>query len=330
MASKASTAKSKLFISCDLVGSTNFKQTQAGWQKVFLSFYWEFPQFVNAADREQAQHDGGQTDFHLWKAVGDELIFEVDVRDEAAVSRAVRVWLKALDRYEKEVLAEPKMALKGGAFIATFPGPDSESTIPRRPVYGASDQPVVYLNQDALTGTRAPSKYLYDYFGPSIDTGFRVIGRAERRYFTLSVEVAWAMGLAAHHAKGSKNDEKTHTVEDFVFHGQHVLKGVWRAREYPIFAIDRECADPVNMAVSKMHGSAVEASHVIDVCHACAADTQWPFRLYLPDSTNDSFREVPDDAMSELLNSETPLDGAESADASGGAGALETAGAPLG
>lgn len=330
MALKSNTAKSKLFVSCDLVGSTHFKQTQAGWQKVFLSFYWEFPQFVNAADREQAQHDGGHTDFHLWKAVGDELIFEVDVTDEASVGRAVRVWLSALDEYEKQVLAEPKMALKGGAFIATFPGPDSESTIPRKPEYGDSDQPVVYLNQSALSGNRAPTKYLYDYFGPSIDTGFRVIGRAERRYFTLSVEVAWAMGLAAHHAKGSKNDEKTHTVDDFVFHGAHVLKGVWRAREYPIFAIDRDCEDAVNKAVAKMNGKKLEASQVIDVCHACAADGQWPFGLYLPDSTNESFREVPADAMSELLGSETPLDGAESADESGDGDNLDTHDGPLG
>lgn len=315
MAAK-NTAKSKLFMSCDLVGSTHFKQTEPGWQKIFLSFYWEFPQFLHDADRKQAQHDRGHTAFHLWKAVGDELIFEVDVRSEASVSRAVRVWLQAVDQYEKQVLADRKLALKGGAFIATFPGPDSESTIPRDPATEDSDEPVVILNDKALSGSRSFKKYLYDYFGPSIDTGFRVIGHAERRYFTLSVEVAWAMGLAAHEAEGSKNDRQTHRVEDFVFFGARVLKGVWRAREYPIFAIDRECTDKVNEAVAKIKGVKIAASQVIDVCHACNADTHWPFRLFLPDSSNAVFRDLPPDAMAELLSSESSLEGAESPDLS--------------
>ncbi len=115
-------------------------------------------------------------------------MFEVDITSENDVSRAVRVWLLAMSMYEEQVLAEAGLALKGGAFIATFPGPDSESTIPRKPDYEDSDGAVVLLNQQALTGQRAYTKYLYDYFGPSIDTGFRVFGLSSRRYFTMSIE----------------------------------------------------------------------------------------------------------------------------------------------
>ncbi|VDR33106.1 Uncharacterised protein [Arthrobacter agilis] len=301
-------------MSCDLVGSTHFKQTEPGWQKIFLSFYWEFPQFIHEANRVQAEIDGGQTAFRLWKAVGDELIFEVLVGDEAAVSRAVRVWIRAIDEYEKQVLIDRKLALKGGAFIATFPGPDSESTVPIDPGEGQSDEPVVHQNAKALSGQRAPTKYLYDYFGPSVDTGFRIFGHSSRRYFTLSVEVAWAISLAAHSAAGQKVGFETHTTKDFVFRGAHVLKGVWRAREYPIFAIDRESRDAVNEAVSAMNGSAISASKIIDVCHACATDENWPFSLYLPNSTNEAFQVEPEDAMAGLYHSEPTLEGAETVD----------------
>ena len=137
-------------MSCDLVGSTHFKQTVPGWQKVFLSFYREFTQFIATANREV---EGDSTEFTLWKAVGDELIYEVEVSDERQVGRAVRVWLLAMSQYEEQVLKMENgssLSLKGGAFIATFPGPDSESTIPRDPQFERSDGAVVLLNEAAL------------------------------------------------------------------------------------------------------------------------------------------------------------------------------------
>lgn len=281
-----------------------------GWQKVFLSFYREFTQFVAQANRFIP--DDGFTEFKLWKSVGDELIFEVEVRSEKAISRAVRIWLAAMKDYEHQVLSDWNLSLKGGAFIATFPGPDSESTIPRDPSIEDSDEPVVLLNQRALTGKRAYTKYLYDYFGPSIDTGFRLFGLASRRYFTLSVEVAWAMASAAHDAVGAKVGEDLHTIDDFVFHGSHVLKGVWNGREYPAFAIDREHSDLVNLAMAKLGGQVLDAAQIIDVCHACGKAENWHFRLYLPDATNAAFHVVPENAMAQLIQAETPLDGAES------------------
>jgi hypothetical protein len=305
-------ARSTLFLSCDLVGSTHFKQTQSGWQKIFLSFYREFPQFLAAADRDVDTADATTTEFLLWKAVGDELIFQVDVRDEKQISRAVRVWLKAIGRYEQQSLRDQSLALKGGAFIATFPGPDSESTIPRNPNVETSDEPVVILNDRALSGNRSHVKYLYDYFGPSIDTGFRLLGLSSRRYFTLSIEVAWAIALAAHGAQAHQVDHEVHFTDDFVHYGSHVLKGVWNAREYPVFAIDRDHDDKVNLALSKLNGTVIDSSLIIEVCRACGEDPSWPFSLYLPDAANAGFQVTPDDAMSGLLESESNLDGAES------------------
>jgi hypothetical protein len=303
--------RSTLFLSCDLVGSTNYKQTTDGWQKVFLSFYREFTQFVARANRSV---QGDPSDFKLWKAIGDELIFEVSVRDERAVSRGLRVWLAAMAAYEAEVLdAEPPtgLSLKGGAFIATFPGPDSESTIPRDPSFEESDLSVVLLNEAALDAVRAHDRYLYDYFGPSIDTGFRLAAMATRRHFMLSVEVAWAVATAAHNASGVIADEELHHVTDLVLDGNHTLKGVWRGREYPVFAIDRECGDAVHEALAALGAAPLTALEVIRVCHACSESPNWIFELFLPDAANSAFTRAPHNAMLELINAESPLDGAE-------------------
>jgi len=304
----AKVSKSKLFVSCDLVGSTQFKQAQAGWQKVFLSFYREFPQFVARENVAHAAAAGQEPPaFELWKAVGDELIFEVHVRAEEEVGLAIRVWLAAMRAYESESLADFGLALKGGAFIATFPGPDSESTIPRDPMIEDSDDPVVILNSAALQGKRTHTRFLYDYFGPSIDTGFRVFGLSSRRYFTLSVEAAWALSAAAYTAAGSQLLQDLHHVNDVVLHGTHALKGVWAGREYPVFAVDRDNSDAVNVALAQLRTTEMTPNKVMDVCRACHQDPTWPSKLYLPASNDTAFCSEPPDAMKPLLDAETPL-----------------------
>jgi hypothetical protein len=324
-------SRSKLFVSCDLVGSTHFKQTQKHWQKVFLSFYREFPQFVARANiARSADADREALAFHLWKAVGDELIFEVHVRSEEEVGLAVRVWLDAMREYEDQSLAEFKLALKGGAFVATFPGPDSESTIPREPMSEDSDDSVVLLNDQALKGQRSLRRFHYDYFGPSIDTGFRVFGLSSRRYFTLSVEAAMAVATAAHSASATKEGEATHNVNDVVLHGTHVLKGVWAGREYPVFAVDRDLNEPINIALAKLQTIPMMPSQIIDVCHACLQDAAWPSSLYLPDSNNASFGIEPADAMRELREAEVSLSAEPPADSENTEGQMLEEGAPLG
>lgn len=291
---------SLLFLSCDLVGSTQFKQkkrgpTDAPWQKQFLSFYREFPQYVaKATFKLNASQDRPLGEFTLWKPVGDELIYTVEVKEERDVANAVRIWLDAMKAYEDDVLISSGLATKGGAFIATFPGPDSQATIPRTPESETSDEDVIALNRKALTGQRVHKKYLYDYFGPSIDTGFRVLGVCTRRNFTLSVEVAWAIALCRH----TPHFEDTHlNLEDLVLHTTVPLKGVWEGKGYPVFAIDREAHDPVNLAMSKITNGALLAVDVIKLCSACHGDPAWPSALYLPDSSVTSFGTIPTDPL---------------------------------
>jgi hypothetical protein len=312
-------AVSRLFLSCDLIGSTAFKQRtdhdpQAPWQKIFLQFYWEFPQTLRSLQADPAHSGAAGLVFDLWKPVGDELIFTCEVRREADVYEAVHLWVAAMAEYKRKSLSEeilrvkggPRLDLKGGAFIATFPGPDSESSIPRRPDVADSGRDVVTLNRGALDGNRGHRKisdYLFDYFGPSIDTGFRVVAQSSRRYFTLSLEVAYV--LSTLHAA---NTTKSYQVENLVLRSGSELKGVWGGRTYPVFALDLERDDAVHQAFAKFEAAKDTASDVLELCKACYSSAGWPFLVYLPDAPTDGpFCVPPTDPLADYA----PAEGAE-------------------
>lgn len=296
-------ARSELFLSCDLVGSTSFKQKGAGWQDAFLGFYRQFPQAVGDA----AKARGVALAFDLWKAVGDELIFTVTVQHEDEVYDAVRTWLDGMAEYETEALVKKKtgMRVKGGAFIATFPGPDSESTVPRDPTSETSDLAPVLLNDQALKGRRNTSKYLFDYFGPSIDTGFRVVSECNQRQFTLSVEVAWALLLA-------NRDKKHRHLDDFTFIGPRSMKGVWNGRDYPLFALDRHHNDDVNASIRDLVDGHVDLTKAETLCRECVTSEGWVSAIYLPKSGVDGVSDEPIDSLAKLREQENDLKGGES------------------
>ncbi|WP_284753198.1 hypothetical protein [Arthrobacter sp. efr-133-R2A-120] len=291
---------SLLFLSCDLTGSTHFKQNQAKngvrgnespWQKTFLQFYREFPQEL-ALKQVELGTEGLQ--FDLWKAVGDELILTCPVVSENDIYNAVRTWIATIKDYANNSLAGTSLGTKGGAFIATFPGPDSESSIPRNPKDETSGGDVVELNKGALAGNRSHSKYLYDFFGPSIDTGFRVLSKCSARYFTVSVEVAYALACA-HLSPRPDRDE--FLSEDLVLIGAEELKGVWGGQPYPLFAIDLDHGSDLNKAYSKFVSNGAAPEDVMELCRACYLSAGWPFVLYLPDAKNDAFKTLPADPL---------------------------------
>lgn len=244
----------KLFLSCDLVGSTRYKQTRTSgldgsdddqWMAAFTMFYEQFPLIVADKCKDAVTPT-------LWKAIGDELIFTVDIDREAQVASAVEAWIQALDEMAL-MLFDKKHPLKtkGGAFTANFPTPDRELHV----------------------GLNGGSSTLVDFIGPSMDTGFRVLGACSERYFTMSVEVAWAYCAHLEQASIARSD--------FHWLGLHEMKGVWDGRPYPVFAIDRQSKDPVVAALRKVTGDTlIEPQAVIAVARACH-DSDWPSRIYL-------------------------------------------------
>lgn len=310
--------RSKLFLSCDLTGSTAFKQRehdpQSPWQKVFLQFYREFPQTLGLAQAEPDLAPAADLSFDLWKPVGDELIFTTDVISESQIYWAIKAWLRAMELYQEESLTDhavglskgPRLGVKGGAFVATFPGPDHESTIPRSPDIEVSGQDVVQLNQAALRGRRAHSKYLYDYFGPSIDTGFRVLSHCTARHFAVSLEVAFALA-SLHQVPGPDH----YDMLDLMLYSSEPLKGVWGEKTYPLFAMDLGRTDPVNAALASFEEAQYDPAKILALCEACYTSDAWPFKLYLPEASNGHFLIAPSDPLAEYIPAEASTKGAE-------------------
>jgi hypothetical protein len=291
--------RSLLFLSCDIVGSTAYKQQRGtAWQQTFLSFYRQFPQTLGDLTREAKYGPG----FNLWKPVGDELIFTSRVTSEKDIYHAVRIWLDAMDMYE-DTLKEFSLATKGGAFVATFPGPDSESSIPRDPLTETSDKGVVELNDEALQ-SRSPA-YMYDYFGPSVDTGFRVLSACSHRYFTMSVEVTWALAQCV----VDEGLGKPFQVGDMLLLDTRQFKGVWDGREYPLFALDRHHEDLVNVALAQIRKRKLDEKDVVNLCKVCAGKPNWPSALYLPASTHPEFKVMPPDSLAPYRSNS--MEGAE-------------------
>ncbi|MCO7238394.1 hypothetical protein [Aeromicrobium sp. CnD17-E] len=296
----AAAGQSTLFLSCDLTGSTHFKQQASArdrdpWQKVFLQFYREFPQELRSAQTRQKTTN---LTFHLWKPVGDELIFTCDVSREQDIHDAIITWLDAMAGYSTNSLDDTTLGTKGGAFIATFPGPDSMSTIPRNPGSETSGKDVVMLNQEALRGHRRHTKFLYDYFGPSIDTGFRVFSKCDERYFTMSVEVSFALACF----EKTPGPQAEYRLPPMRLLHSDGLKGVWRNQRYPVFALDLEHDSPVHKAFAPFDDPATALEQIHELCEACYTSPQWPFKLYLPESGNGHFTGKPIDPLQGYLD----------------------------
>lgn len=305
---------SKLFLSVDLTGSTAFKQLpfspKSPWQKVFLHFYREFPQVLH---QQQQGDPAANLDFNLWKAVGDELLFTCDVRSERDIFHAVRLWIKAMREFTETGLDEhTSLGVKGAAFLATFPGPDHESTIPRRPEIEESGRDVLLLNEEAVSAVeRDTSQYLFDYFGPSIDTGFRIANQSKPRYMPLSLEVAYALAVMHHH-HSSESDQ--YASADLKLLDSIELKGVWGGREYPVFALDLDHTDAVHSALATLRGIRHDNTHILKLCSEAYRSKGWPCGMYLPCAITEDFKRKPTNPLAEYLAAAADgLEGAESA-----------------
>lgn len=297
---------SLLFLSCDLVGSTAYKQGEGrapGWARQFLEFYRDFPRIIGALSRNPNFVD---PQFQLWKVVGDEMIFTCVVRTEGDVANAVGIWIMAMRGYEEQTSKKDRMQTHGGAFIGTFPGPDSHVFIERDPSEeSAQSQAGAVEMNEAAKDTYSADTFLFDYLGPSIDTGFRVIAQSTARFFTLSVEVAWAI------AEYQDNNVAPWGIRalplDLIEWRE--LKGVWNARPYPIFAVDRQFSDAVHEAERALHPPVGGRGAIAAICAACSATSDWPSALFLEASTNPSFTHQPEDTLDSQR--ETGTEGAE-------------------
>jgi len=203
-----SKTKNILFLSVDIVGSTQYKQyySERGesqhWIEFFEFFFEEFPKQLNLSIQKSSSHYA--TDIEIWKTLGDEIIFKANIKNYRQVEIIIDYFINTIYTFrqiikQKGLDSDISIDIKGSSWISEFPVYNSTLTI----------------------GKAA------DYIGPSIDIGFRISKFATRRKFVISIEVARILV------------EKTNGFKLY-FDDTIPLKGVFKEKPYPLIWIDTQ------------------------------------------------------------------------------------------
>lgn len=181
------------------------------WATVVCAFYEGIhTEFVTALED---QREAGEIDktfsvgIKPWKAVGDELIYEVHVNGRRELYQVTTAFLRAIRVMDGKIGNRPGGAtkglrIKGAGWVAGFPVRNREIKLP------PDDRS--------------------DFLGPEMDTGFRIAKCTRAGMLVVCVEMAELLG------------ESQATFADMLgkIVGWEKLQGVWNDQRYPVIWID--------------------------------------------------------------------------------------------
>lgn len=172
MPSETYRSKLRIFFSVDIVGSTAYKNQHAEnsvqpWLPFFKDFYTQFPIVYRrhiSDEKTVANFEGDLPIPDLWKSLGDELLFQTELKDHRHVSILVSAFKGAIEKYNQDISHSP-LRLKGTAWLAGFPVINAEISFEQQ----------------------------YDFIGPSIDIGFRLTKFATEQQLVISIDLAYML-----------------------------------------------------------------------------------------------------------------------------------------
>jgi class 3 adenylate cyclase len=240
----------RLFLSADIAGSTAYKQKHldthtAEWPSVFIKFFLGLPGHFNAEAQDlvekvrRSPYEPAPEPV-MWKAIGDEVVFWQEVKNELQVALSVLAWRNALIRYRSDLKNE-SLDVKGAAWTATFPFPNRELAIPKHLKAAIDSGEPITTNEANLQNS---TDFVLDFIGPNIDSGFRIASRSTPRQMQISLEVADCLSCSASHLPA-------HAI---FFAGATELKGVHIGRPYPLFWLDSSDGDSFSAAEDRLLG----------------------------------------------------------------------------
>ncbi len=198
----------RLFLSVDMVGSTEFKARLTGegsgsWLKYFQTFFANFPLMVAGQIGFEFLDDDSTPAVEVWKVMGDEVVFVTRPASPEELTSILIALLRTMTLYEERHLTELPLRLKGTAWLADFKGQNIEIEIPEL--------------SSGETGAHL------DFIGPDIDLGFRVTRFARAGCMALSLDVVEQVLQASNAAAAA-----------LYLVGAEPLKGILFGRPYPI------------------------------------------------------------------------------------------------
>jgi hypothetical protein len=210
----ASAPDGRLFVSIDIAGSTAFKASRPTeqWLPVFRAFFEHFPLVLLGQLAEAFEDAQDLPPLALWKASGDELVFDAPLPETAETVALLRAVFEAARLYGQRAFAELPLDLKTTAWSATFQ-PNARVEIPE-------------------IADRTGAAYV-DFIGPDIDLGFRLTSQAQPGSMLVSLDLAERL-LAPCIAAGGV----------LVADGVAALKGVAGGQFYPVLRLGFASGEP--------------------------------------------------------------------------------------
>ncbi len=208
------TRPTKLFMSVDLEGSTNFKQSsiwinsENGWLSAFETFFREFP-VVLIGQTAVASQDSNTIPFvDLWKVIGDEMIFTATLQTTSEALKLTEAFYRAVVAYDQMFFEQWPLRLRGTCWAGDFTTRNIELVIPE------------------MEGVSGP---YVDYLGPEVDVGFRLSKHGTSGNVILSMELAELLAECL-----------LERGQRFHYAGKAELKGVLSGKPYPLIFITFE------------------------------------------------------------------------------------------
>ena len=197
----------RLFLSVDMVGSTEFKARLTGegsesWLGIFRTFFTSFPLMVAGQIGFEFLDDDATPAIDVWKVMGDEVVFVTTPNSPEELTSTLLALLRTMRLYEERHFGALPMRLKGTAWLADFTGQNIEIVIPELSSGGGDH---------------------VDFIGPDIDLGFRVGKFARPGCMALSMDVLEQVLRA-----------RNGTSAALYLLGREPLKGVLFGYPYPI------------------------------------------------------------------------------------------------
>ena len=219
-----------LFVSFDLVNSTQFKTRYENWPHVIKFFYEKTIGLV-----QKERH--GENDYHVWKLVGDEVLFYQHIPNLETLAKSVQHLFSCIATIIKDLEDAGDEQFKG-APICNFLSVKSTAWIARVAEHPKQQQFNKYNNAETKNReeyhnfggpiSSALGLEKVDFLGPDIDAGFRISKYAQKRILTVCPKLAYLINSAKELGTSNTRSEYFKIVE------YAVLKGVWDEMPYPI------------------------------------------------------------------------------------------------
>lgn len=265
----------RLFLSVDIVGSTAFKQstvqesepTNIKWLEAISGFFTGFERALDTEWQESLRltpdeniKNANKVKPKLWKALGDEAIYQTPITHPLQPLFAVISFRKAADYYRNEIREfSPKLDVKAAAWIAGFPVNNAEVVLggsqvatPANPK--ADEWWTKHYLRRYWHETGELRDGMLDFIGPQMDLGFRLCSKSTPRKMVLSVDLT-LMLIDTFKSRPQGSLSERFLIEKRIrFEDTTILKGAISGIPYPIFWLDYEKPPPLSQNEDKIRG----------------------------------------------------------------------------